>query len=91
MPSIPSSSTIPPAQAARFSSQQYANGTATNSELALVQAVSVALNTAIAAGLFSASASASGYGQLLINDVLLMLTNMGYTVSYSGTTITFMW
>jgi hypothetical protein len=91
MPAIASWSPIPPAQAARQNSQIYANAQATNSVTALQQAVSVAVNTAIAAGNFTTTVSASSYPAAAVQAILLELAEVGYTASYSTSTITLSW
>lgn len=91
MPAISSWSPIPPAQAARQNSQIYANAQATNSVTALQQAVSVAVNTAIAAGLFTTTVSAASYPAAAVQAILLELAEVGYTSSYSTSTITLSW
>lgn len=91
MPAIASWSSVPPAQAARQTAQVYANGTNSGSELAFNQALSTTLNSAITSGLFTTTQSTSGYGASVIQNQMLMLEEMGYTVSYSGTTLTISW
>jgi hypothetical protein len=91
MPAIASWSPIAPAQAARQNSQIYANAAATNTVTALQQAVSAAVNTAITSGLFTTTVSAASYPASAIQAVLLELAEVGYTSSFSTSTITLSW
>lgn len=54
-------------------------------------AVNSAINTAINSGLFSCTASMSGYSAAQIQDNMNLLSQMGYTVSLSSTTLTLTW
>lgn len=61
-------------------------------EAALQAVVIAAIAAVIATGeVFSATASASGYSQQDITNVMRRLISCGYTASYSGTTITIAW
>jgi hypothetical protein len=91
MPAISSWSPIAPAQAARTNAQIYANAQATNSVTALQQAVGAAINTAITSGLFTTTVSAASYPAAAVQAVLLELAEVGYTASYSTSTITLRW
>lgn len=54
-------------------------------------AIDVAINTAVNSGLFTCTASMTGYASLDIQDNMQMLSQLGYTVSLSGTTLTVSW
>lgn len=91
MPAISSWSVIVPAQAAREAAQIYANGQSTNSIQALRIVAAAAINGSIAGGSFTTTFSANGYGNNISQQIMLELTQIGYTVSYSGTTVTVSW
>lgn len=50
-----------------------------------------AINTAIVAGLYTATASMSGFAALDIQNNMNMLRQLGFTVSLAGTTLTVSW
>jgi hypothetical protein len=50
-----------------------------------------AINTAIAAGLYTCTASMTGFTALNIQTNMGMLTALGYNVTLSGTTLTVRW
>lgn len=79
---------IAPAGAARAMA-----GFASGSELALHAAIATAINSAIASGLFTTTVSASSYLTIptSIQNQMVLMEGLGYTVSYSGTTITISW
>lgn len=54
-------------------------------------AISVALNTAINSGLFTTTASMSGYSAQDIQTWIQILNGLSYTTSYSGSTLTISW
>lgn len=56
-----------------------------------INAIDVAVNTAINSGLFSATASVSGLSSQDIQNNMNMLQQLGYTVTISGTTMTISW
>lgn len=60
-------------------------------DVALQLLVDNAVNTAIAAGLFTCTASMAGQSAQNIQVNMNMLSGMGYTVSLSGTTLTLKW
>lgn len=61
-------------------------------EAALQAVVIAAIAAVVATGeIFTATASASGYSQQDIQNVLRILVDQGYTASFSGTTITISW
>ena len=80
---------IAPAAAARSLAGSFASGT----ETALHAAIATAINAAIASGLFTTTVSASSYVTIpvAIQSQMVLLEGLGYTVSYSGTTITISW
>jgi len=53
--------------------------------------IAAAITTAVNGGLFTTTASVSGYAALDIQTNMNILTQMGYTVSLSGTTLTISW
>ena len=53
--------------------------------------IGAAIVTAINSGLFTCTASVSGYTSLDVQDNMNMLSQMGYTVSLSSTTLTISW
>jgi hypothetical protein len=50
-----------------------------------------AINTAIVAGLYTCTASMSGFSAANIQANMNMLSAMGYNVSLAGTTLTIKW
>lgn len=62
-----------------------------NADFLLQSSISSAINTACAAGAFTASFNASGSPQALRELMVQRLVNMGYAASISGTTITATW
>lgn len=63
----------------------------TNADFSLQASMGSAINTASAAGLFTASFNASGSPQVLRELMIKRLVDMGYGASISGTTITATW
>lgn len=55
------------------------------------QVVATALNSAINSGTFSTTSSMSGYSAQNIQNVMLAMEGLGFTVSLSGTTLTYSW
>lgn len=80
---------VAPAAAARSLSGSFVSGT----ETALHAAIATAINAAIASGLFTTTVSASSYVTIpqAIQNQVNLLSGLGYTASYSGTTITVSW
>ena len=78
---------IAPASAARSLAGSYASGT----ETALHAAIATAINTAIASGLFTTTVLASAYTSQQIQNQMVLCEGLGYTVSYSVSTITLSW
>ena len=80
---------VAPAAAARALAGSYVSGT----ETALHAAIASAINTAIASGLFTTTVSAASYVTIphAIQNQVNVLSGLGYTASYSGTTITVSW
>lgn len=78
---------IAPAQAARSLAGSFSSGT----EVALHAAIATAINAAIASGLFTTTVSASAYTASQVQNQMLLCEGLGYTVSYSVTTITLSW
>lgn len=81
-PSFP----IPPAITAR----NYAcvkNG----GDESVIKAIASAILTAVDGGLFTCTASMSGYGSLDVQNAMNALSQLGYTVSLSSTTLTVSW
>jgi len=61
-------------------------------EAALQAVVIAAIAAVVATGeLFTCTASASGYSQQDVNNVMRDLISQGFTATYSGTTITLAW
>lgn len=61
-------------------------------ETALQAVVIAAIAAVVATGeLFTCTAAASGYSNQDVNNVIRDLISQGYTISYSGTTITISW
>jgi hypothetical protein len=54
-------------------------------------AIDVAINTAINGGLFTCTVSVSGYAALDIQNNMNILSQLGYGVSLSSTTLTLTW
>ena len=77
---------IAPAAAARALS-----GFASATEAALHAAIATAVNAAIASGLFTTTVAASAYTASMVQNQMVLCEGLGYTVSYSGTTITISW
>jgi len=78
---------IAPAAAARALAGSYASAT----ETALHAAIATAVNAAIASGLFTTTVAASAYTASMVQNQMVLCEGLGYTVSYSGTTITISW
>ena len=53
--------------------------------------IAAAITTAVNSGLFSTTASMSGYTDLNVQTNMNVLSQMGYTVSLSSTTLTVSW
>ena len=82
-----SKSEIIPAFNARLCAQQF---TALGDN-AFQAACATSINAAVAAGAFTSTVSTTNYPSLVIQDKIGLLASLGYTVSYSGTTITLTW
>lgn len=54
-------------------------------------AISAALNTAIASGLFTTTVSMSSYSAQDTQNWIQILNGLSYTTSYSGSTLTISW
>lgn len=80
---------IPGAQGAREFSTL--NAATASSDQAVQAAIVTAINTAVASGLYTCTASMSGKAQADIQYWMGLLSGLGYTVSYSGTTLTLTW
>lgn len=78
---------IAPAAGARSLATAYASG----NEVALHAAIASAVNTAIAGGLFTTTVSCSAYSAQSTENQMNLCSGLGYTVSYSGTTLTLSW
>lgn len=61
------------------------------SDVPVQVAIDNAINTAIAAGLYTCTASMSGFTAFNIQTNMRMLSDMGYNVTLSGTTLTVRW
>ena len=57
----------------------------------VANAISVALNTAINSGLFTCTASMSGFSAQNIQTWMNILAGLSYTTSLSGTILTISW
>lgn len=60
-------------------------------DVAMQVTIDNAINTAIGAGLFTATASVAAGSSQNIQNNMNMLKAMGYTVSLAGTTLTVSW
>lgn len=78
---------IAPAAAARAIAGSFASAT----EIALHAAIATAINLALTTGLFTTTVAASAYTASMVQNQMVLLEGLGYTVSYSGTTITVSW
>lgn len=78
---------IAPASAARSLATAFASGT----ESALHAAIASAVNTAIANKLFTTTVAGAAYSASAIQNQMVLCEGLGYTVSYSTTTITLSW
>lgn len=76
----------PQAQFARSMASSPAGG-----DVPLQIAIQAVIETAIAAGLFTTTISLSAYTPLQIQAQMEILRGLGYTVSYSGSTLTISW
>jgi len=63
----------------------------TASDIPLQGVIAGDILTAVAAGLFTTSASVTGYNSLQVQSLINALNGLGYGVSYSGHTITLTW
>lgn len=78
---------IAPAAAARSLAGVYAAG----NEVALHAAIASAINTAIAAGLYTTTVACAAYSALSIQNQINLLNGLGYGVAYAGSTLTLTW
>ena len=62
-----------------------------NSEIELQIDIASSINTAIESGLFTANVSISGEAVADVQNCMTLLNALGYTVTLSGTTLTFTW
>lgn len=62
-----------------------------NSDFAIQNAISNAIGTAAVAGNLTCTVSVAAYTAALIQATMQRLTNMGYTFSLSGSTLTVNW
>ena len=63
----------------------------TNADFLLQSAVGAAINTACATGALTCTVATAAYSNTLVQALMQRLTNMGYTSSLSGTTLTVNW
>lgn len=75
-----------PAFNARLVAQQFAQGDNT-----LQAACATAINAAIAASAFTCTVACAAFTALNIQDKIVLLSSLGYGVSYSGSTLTLTW
>jgi hypothetical protein len=68
-----------------------AAGYATGNEIALHAAIASAINTAIAGGLYTTTVACSAYSAQSVENQMNLCSGLGYTASYSGTTLTLSW
>ena len=78
---------IAPSAGARSMAAGYASG----NEIALHAAIASAINTAIASNLYTCTVACSGYSAQSIENQMSLCSGLGYTASYSGTTLTLSW
>jgi hypothetical protein len=78
---------IAPAAGARSLATAYATG----NEVALHAAIASAVNTAISSSLYTTTVACSAYSAQSIENQMSLCSGLGYTASYSGTTLTLSW
>jgi|HubBroStandDraft_2_1064218.scaffolds.fasta_scaffold07370_7 hypothetical protein len=78
---------IAPAAGARSLATSYASG----NETALHAAIATQINSAITSGLFTCTVACSAYSAQSVENQMNLCSGLGYTVSYSGTTLTLSW
>ena len=54
-------------------------------------AIATAVNAAIASGLFTTTVACSGYSAQSVQNQMILCEGLGYTASYSTTTLTLSW
>jgi hypothetical protein len=63
----------------------------TASDIPLQGVIQGDILTAVAAGLYTTTASMSGYSSIQVQALMDALRSLGYVISYSGTTLTIKW
>ena len=78
---------IAPAAGARSLAAAFLTG----NEVALHAAIATAVNAAIASNLYTTTVACSGYSAQSIENQMSLCSGLGYTASFSGTTLTLSW
>lgn len=81
-----SANEIIPAFNARLVAQQFSQGDNT-----LQANIATSINAAVASGLFTCTVACAAFTPLNIQDKIVLLTSLGYGMSYSGSTLTLTW
>ena len=63
----------------------------TASDIPLQGVIQAAILVGVAAGVYSTTASMSGYRSIQVQALMDALRSLGYIISYSGTTLTIKW
>jgi hypothetical protein len=66
-------------------------GYATGNEVALHAAIATAVNAQIALNAYTCTVACSAYSAQSIENQMNLCSGLGYTASYSGTTLTLSW
>lgn len=78
---------IAPAAGARSLAAAFLTG----NEVALHAAIATAINAQIALNAYTCTVACSGYSAQSVENQMSLCSGLGYTASYSGTTLTLSW